>query len=102
MKKDDEVLAWAERWPKMFVPLDSAIQLRAAEIINRFPSLTDPSRTRGRADPFVIALAQERGLSVVTVETSKPTKPRIPDVCQQLGIDCIDLVTLFRLEGWRL
>jgi len=57
---------------------------------------------RGHADPFVVALATERDLTVLCAERSKPSKPRIPDVCRELGIDCIGLVELFRREGWSL
>lgn len=87
----------------MIVALDGEIQTRATPIINGFPSLTNTkSVMSGSADPFVIALAQERGLTVVTAEKSKPTKPRIPDVCKALGVPCITLVELFRRESWRV
>ncbi|MCP4250618.1 MAG: DUF4411 family protein [bacterium] len=101
-KKEDDLAEWAGRQKALFVPLDENLQRRAAPIINRFETLTNaPTVMRGAADPFVIALAAERGLAVVTAERSKPTKPRIPDVCQVLDIECITLVELFRREDWR-
>ncbi|HMQ17426.1 MAG TPA: DUF4411 family protein [Phycisphaerae bacterium] len=48
----------------------------------------------------MIALAQEQKLTVLTAEKSKPTKPRIPDVCDALGVPCITLVEMFRTERW--
>lgn len=101
-KKEDDLSKWATRQKGLFVPLDKNLQHRAASIINRFETLTNTSTImRGAADPFVIALAAERDIAVVTAERSRPTKPRIPDVCQTLEIECITLVELFRREGWR-
>jgi hypothetical protein len=100
-QKEDELYEWATQRPSMFVPLDGALQRRAETIINDFPSLTNTaSAMRGAADPFVIALAAERGLTVVMAEGSKPTKPKIPDVCRTLDIPCITLVEMFLREGW--
>jgi hypothetical protein len=62
--------------------------------------LIDPSDAHGQADPFVIALAAEWDWTVVTAERSKPTKPKIPDACRQLGIPCITLIEMFQHEGW--
>ena len=102
-KQDDELHKWLAARPSMIVALDGEIQTRATPIINGFGSLTNTkSVMSGSADPFVIALAQERKLTVVTAEKSKPTKPRIPDVCKALGVPCITLVELFRREGWRV
>jgi hypothetical protein len=102
-KQDDELHKWVAARPTMIVTLDEAVQKRAKPIINNFPSLTNTrSVMSGSADAFVIALAQERKLTVVTAEKSKPTKPRIPDVCRTLGVLCITLVEMFRKEGWRV
>jgi hypothetical protein len=96
----DELHDWAKQRPGLFVSMDQAIVTRAASIVNQFPALVDPAKTRGTADPFVIALAVERQLIVVTAEHSKPTRPRIPDVCQQLSVPWISLLELFRREKW--
>jgi hypothetical protein len=101
-KKEDDLCKWAEQQNGLFVPLDTRLQRGAAAIINRFRTLTNtPTVMRGAADPFVIALAAERRLAVLTAERSKPTRPRIPDVCRALGVECVTLVELFRREGWR-
>jgi hypothetical protein len=96
----NELFAWAKRRKGKFVALHTAIQRRVQVILAQFPSLAKADRTRRDADPFVIALAAEEGLTVVTYELPKPTKPRIPDVCQRLSIPCIALVELFRNEKW--
>jgi len=102
-KKDDELFKWVSARSAMIVTLDEELQTAALPIINRFPSLTNTkSLMSGSADPFVIALAQARALTVVTAEQSRPSKPRIPDVCKALGVPCITLVEMFRREGWHV
>jgi hypothetical protein len=97
----DELWAWVKRRKKrLFIPLESAIQRRATRILQQFPGLAKNDRTRRDADPFVIALAGVHDLIVVTYENSKPSNPRMPDVCQRLDIPCITLVELFRRENW--
>ena len=97
----DDLFAWAKRRKGKFVLLNKEIQRRAAAILARFPSLAKADTTRRDADPFVIALAAVEGLTVVTYELPRPTKPRIPDVCQRLSIPCIAPVELFRNEKWQ-
>lgn len=100
-RKDDSLHKWIKQRSQMFIDLDLALQRRGKEIITRFPSLAQSkSLMKGGADPFVIALAVERGLTVVSAEKSKPTKPRIPDVCNALGILHVTPLGLFRKEGW--
>jgi hypothetical protein len=58
-------------------------------------------RGSGAADPFVIALAERHGLTVVTSENrGSPQHPKIPMVCEWRGVACLSLVEFFRAEGW--
>jgi hypothetical protein len=102
-KKDDAAFEWLKGRRGMVVALDTEIQQRVAEILSSHPRLIDTRRNRSSGDPFVIALAQARGASVVTGE--KPSgviaKPNIPDVCAVLKIPCINVLTMFRNEGWK-
>ena len=68
---------------------------------NRPPRYLQGRFARVTAQPG-IALAQARALTVVTAEKQKPSKPRIPDVCEAFGIPWITLVEVFRREGWRV
>lgn len=101
-KKDDEVYAWAKEREKMFVPIDERIQPLVTQILERFEKLLDTRRNRSAADPFVIALAQLEGGSVVSGEgtTGKLDRPNIPDVCAELKVPCINLLQMIRREGW--
>lgn len=104
LKKDDEVAKWAQQHTKLFIPIDDEIQLALAEILQRFTRLVNTQRNRSMADPWVIALAQVRDCTVVTGEAPSGNldRPKIPDVCQALGIRCINLLKLFREERWVL
>jgi hypothetical protein len=101
-KKDDAVFKWAKARKKMFVPIDDEIQEAVTNILGRFPKLLDTRRNRSSCDPWVIGLAQTRGLSVLTGErpTTSADRPHIPDVCVAFGVRWFGLVQLARDEGW--
>ena len=64
--------------------------------------LTDDELEQLGRDPFLIAyaLAAPNDYCVVTTEVSKPRKQRqnrrIPDVCNTLGLRCIDTFSMLR------
>jgi hypothetical protein len=66
--------------------------------------LVDTKKGRSGGDPFVIAVAITKELTVITAEnkTGKIDVPRIPDVCQKLGIRCIGILDFFRELKWQL
>jgi len=102
-KKDDGAFQWLKARRGMIVALDTEIQQRVADILTAHPRLVDTRKNRSSGDPFVIALAQARGLVVVTGERASGViaKPNIPDVCAALKIACIDVLSMFRNEGWK-
>ena len=57
-------------------------------------------RTGNHADPWVIAYAQALGGIVVSEEQSGGNDVRIPDVCRELGVAHMNLLDLFRVEGF--
>ena len=101
-KRDDELLKWARRNKKMFKDLDTFQIKEVQRILNDFRDLVDPNRTTPEANPFVIALAEAKGWSVITSENPGGPGgcPKIPDVCKEYGIDCLGLVDFFRKEEW--
>ncbi|MGD0165891.1 MAG: DUF4411 family protein [Gaiellaceae bacterium] len=101
-RQDDELLAWAEEYPDLFVPIDEATQFEVKDILAAHSSLVERAGARrSGGDAFVIALARLNGCAVVTEEASKPTQPRIPDVCEALGVPCVRFVTLIREENFQ-
>ena len=52
------------------------------------------------ADPFIIACAKIRRATVVTEERHKPNAAKIPNVCNQFNVPCIDLESFMQIQGW--
>jgi hypothetical protein len=102
-RKDDTAFRWLKARRSMIVAIDTEIQKRVAAILAAHPRLIDTRKNRSSGDPFVIGLAQARRLSVVTGERASGViaKPNIPDVCTALGIECMNVLSMFRNEGWR-
>lgn len=101
--QDDDLLSWVKaRSETVVVPTSRALMLEARDVLQDHPFLTKTGTGRGKADPFVIALAAVRGLQVVTHEQGgSPSKPRIPFVCQHRGVGCMTALDVIRSEGWR-
>lgn len=102
--KDDGIHKWIDSRESMIVPIDDGIQSYLVGIMTRYPKLVDTRRSRSGCDPWVIALARARGFSVVTAEKASGnlTRPKIPDVCKDLAVPCIEVVEFFRKQGWRV
>jgi hypothetical protein len=102
-KKDDVAFQWLKARRTIVVELDAEIQRAVTSLLASHPRLVDTRRSRSSGDPFVVALAQSRELSVVTGE--KPSgvlaKPNIPDVCVALKIPWLNVLSMFRKEGWK-
>ena len=67
------------------------------------PLLVDPDTGDSGGDPWVIALAQDLQNGVVVTQekiSRNKDKPKIPNICDDLGIECIDILGLMRKEKW--
>jgi hypothetical protein len=102
-KEGDTLHKWAVERSGIFLPLDSRVQAGATRVMASHPRLVDGRTGKSFADPWVIATAQAGNCAVITGErpTGKLDRPKIPDVCRDLGIRCISFVELIRQEGWR-
>lgn len=110
-KLDDQLLKWAKKQPRMFQePTEKQVRI-VKDILSKYPSLVK-SDTEYDADPWVIALAIEKSQSaqqtlvqvkriVVTEEKLRGEKIRIPFVCQNYQIQSMDIIDMFRAEGWK-
>lgn len=100
--RDDEVLQWAKDQSGLFVPLTRDVQLAVRAVLAQHPRLIGVGSGRSGADPFVIALARAHGGLVVTEETlsRSPTKPKIPDVCDAMGVRRLTLMQFVQKQGW--
>jgi len=59
-------------------------------------------KLESNADPFLVAAAKLYGLTVVCAERKmKPAeKPRIPNLCAEIGVPCITLLEFIKANGW--
>lgn len=112
--KDNSLKEWAKKQKKLFRELDELQMKIVKEILEKYPSLAKPDKDGPQADPFVIALAialekdpqqiltkSVRKRIIVTEERLRGNKEKIPFVCKEYGIDCINVIELFRTEGWK-
>ena len=102
-KEGDTLHEWAKERHHIFVPLDDEIQNCAVRIMIDHPKLVDERKGKSFADPWVIATARINACIVVTGEIASGSRrrPKIPDVCRDMGIRCIRIVDLIREERWR-
>lgn len=100
-KKDDALASWAKQNRGMFQPIDEQQMLETKKILAAFPRLIDTRKGRSAVDPFVIALAKTRGAVVITGEQGGTAeKPKIPFVCDAVGVRCIGLTEFIRSQKW--
>lgn len=107
-KKEDELFKWVKKNKKTLLLDEQADQLLVNKVIEQgyAKDLTDDETHKLGCDPFLIAYAMaESGRCAVTLEASKPSAKRanrrIPDVCKQLNIRCIDTFAMLRALDFR-
>jgi len=85
------------------VPTNQAVITATQRVLSAHQLLVKNMKGRNRADPFVIGVAQMLGATVVTGEggDGNAHRPKIPYVCNQLGVKCIRLLEVVRAEGWQ-
>lgn len=111
-QQDDVLSEWAKKYKKIFrnvTPRQSEI---VREILKKYPSFVKKDSTYD-ADPWLVALAKEVQENpqqtlfysvkrlVVTEESLKGTKIKVPFVCKEFGIDCVSRIEMIRQEGWK-
>lgn len=87
----------------LVVATDMAVVREVQNILGGFPNLVKQGRNRNRADAFVIAVARVKGAIVVTGEgpDGNDRQPKIPYICQRLGVKAIRFLDVIQLEGWK-
>jgi len=109
-QQDDMLEEWAKKNKKLFKKSTPNQAKIVGEILTKYPSLINVDSLY-QADPWLIALTKELKDEkqkmlweikrlIVTEEKIKGNKTRIPLVCNDYGIDCIDRIEMFREEKW--
>lgn len=101
-RHDDETAKWVKAQKGLFVPLSRDVQEATSLVLAKYPKLISLGSNKSCADPFVIALAISNDGTVVTQETAsnKLHKPRIPDVCMDMGVPWMTLPQFVVEQGW--
>ncbi len=95
---NDDLVKWAKLRNGAFPTSGADVQRVVREILQKYPALITGTRKSNGADPFVIALAKQRGYTLVSDETwagnGQPVK--IPNVCNAYGVRLIKFVDFLR------
>lgn len=101
--KDKELKKWCEeKQLKSYIRV-TIDQIDQNKVQALTPKLVNPNTGESGGDPWVIALAQDiQDCIVVTQEkfSRNEDRPKIPNVCKDLGIECINLLELIKRENW--
>ena len=101
-QRDDDAKRWADAQTDLYCPISRQVQVCVAQILKLHPKLVKVGGNRSGGDPFVIALAMSLNGTVVTEEhaTNNLDKPKIPDVCADLKVPCLNLMEYIETQGW--
>jgi hypothetical protein len=101
-RKDDDVSAWAKKCPEAFIEATEDVTRQAGLIQASFAS----PGTRDGADPWVVAEARVKGLTVVTYEgrtfagaRTKRWEDKMPGICGHHGVPVMTLPEALGLLG---
>lgn len=102
-KRSNSASQWVKTQKTLCVPPSQVQTVEVQRIIRLHPRLLNIARGKSGGDPWLIALANLNGHTIVTEEKNKGdiNNPRIPDVAAALGIQCISLRQLIVAEQWR-
>ncbi len=102
-KEGDALYEWCKGRPGMFVEIDQ-FQDELTHVMKNYSRLVDTVKGKSGSDPMVIALAMSHnpGLTVITEEKGgSENKPKMPFVCDQEDIRCINILQLIRDQRWK-
>ena len=96
-RKDDDLFRWLKGHKSkdsniIIVDVDRDLVRRVQSLLEKYQKLISSGRGRSSADPFLIEYARRNNFSVVTLENASNNlnKPKIPDVCNEEGVKCIN------------
>jgi len=101
-KVHNEVYEYVKMKRENIFELTEDVQENLMDIINRFPKWISPYDERNAADPCLVAVGITFNLKVITQETIKGNKLRIPFVCNKLGVRCGNLFDFLREHQVRI
>lgn len=100
-KGTDDLYNWLSRFPATkFIneKAEEEVLLIVKDIVNKYPDLVNPLNTGDQADPYLVAYAKVRNLSVITYESPRSPK-KIPEICKTMGVNCMNLEEFLEKEN---
>lgn len=95
-KGTDNLVLWAKSHKYMFYDY-SEKQIEVVKNIGvDHPKFLEQKKIDFNADPWLVAQAKEYGLSIITREMTGADK--IPSICGELGIPCLDMIRFLEKE----
>jgi hypothetical protein len=97
----DELYDWAKKYEEIFLePSDEELNFLQELLPKFYPALVTSYNAKGCADPFIIGIARNYGLSIIQHEVIKGNSVRIPYVAKHYGLNCIRLPQFFIEQNW--
>ena len=96
-------IKWAQKHQGIFLEFDSGLEDIVSKIVTQHKNVVKTQSTSGYdADVHLIALAIHNQWVMVTHEkpSNNQDRPKIPDICSNFGVQCVDLLEMFRIKGW--
>jgi len=98
----DDLFEFVKRQQKsLFKELDEEQARFVFEVKAKFPKLSDDHKVVPDADPFVVALAMQKGWKVVTSESDK-SPHKIPAACRFFRIPCLSPADFIQENRWEI
>ncbi len=108
---DDELKIWAKQNKNIFIKPDRKQTEIVKNVLKKHPYLAKSQKIGPNADPWIIALAIGENekmqqsffpdVYIVVTEESKAKPQKIPNVCRDYRVDCINILELFEKEEWK-
>lgn len=91
---------WLLKNKKMFLDVDECQVKKLREILDKYPMLAQGYENR--ADPVLVSLSVCRNFTILTNERKSAipsvNTPKIPNLCKEFGVDCVDIIGFCRKE----
>lgn len=96
---EEELRKWFVALQGVILPIDDEVQENVKKVVTTNPQLIDFRQIKSSGDAFLIATAMKYGFIVIT-EENKTGQKKIPFVCKNLNVPCVDILGLCEMEGW--
>lgn len=96
----DALVDWVKAHKSIFSDSEEAEQEKCGNLLSSYPKFRPDGGKAKWADPWIIARAHELGGVVVTQENPHSPK-RIPYVCAQEKIECVNVQQMVNILGSR-